>query len=59
MRKEVKKAMQNVEAAVAILKQVSGGDTIPEKVRKKSSDVATELETAIDGMKSIINTYTN
>jgi uncharacterized protein (UPF0147 family) len=57
MRKEVKQAKENVDMAILILKRLSEKDTIPEKVRKKSSDVVSTLEKEIDNIQSILNTY--
>lgn len=59
MRKEVKKAMENIEGAIVILQSISSRESIPEKVRKKSSEVASTLQASLENMNSIVNTYTN
>lgn len=59
MRKEVKKAIENLQAAILIVKRISEGDTIPDKVREKAAKVASNLEAELGNMNSIINTYTN
>lgn len=59
MRKEVKKAIEHIQAAIIIVKRIGDGETIPDRVREKAAKVVSDLEAELESMNSIVNTYTN